>query len=92
MRDFELAKDKVMMGAERRSMIISEEEKRNHRFSRSRARFGGKLLPVLIRFTKSRLSRAAWLGSDPATAEDEKHTYPKEICSKLGHFVRRSRC
>ena len=29
MDDFELAKDKVMMGAERRSMIISDEEKRN---------------------------------------------------------------
>jgi cell division protease FtsH len=29
MVDFELAKDKVMMGAERRSMIISDEEKRN---------------------------------------------------------------
>ena len=26
MGDFELAKDKVMMGAERRSMIISDEE------------------------------------------------------------------
>ena len=29
MHDFELAKDKVMMGPERKSMIISEEEKRN---------------------------------------------------------------
>ncbi len=29
MRDFEDAKDKVMMGAERRSMVMSEDEKRN---------------------------------------------------------------
>ncbi len=29
MHDFELAKDKVMMGAERRSMILTEDEKRN---------------------------------------------------------------
>ncbi len=29
MEDFELSKDKVMMGAERRSMILSSEEKRN---------------------------------------------------------------
>jgi cell division protease FtsH len=29
MRDFEEAKDKVMMGAERRSMVMTEEEKRN---------------------------------------------------------------
>jgi cell division protease FtsH len=28
MIDFEVAKDKVMMGAERRSMILSEEEKK----------------------------------------------------------------
>ncbi len=29
MPDFELAKDKVMMGAERKSMIMSQEERRN---------------------------------------------------------------
>jgi len=28
MGDFELAKDKVLMGAERKSMVISNEEKR----------------------------------------------------------------
>ena len=31
MADFELAKDKVFMGTERRSMVISDEEKRNDR-------------------------------------------------------------
>jgi cell division protease FtsH len=34
MLDFEFAKDKVLMGAERRSMIISESEKRSRRFTK----------------------------------------------------------
>ena len=35
MSDFEHAKDKVMMGVERKSMVISDAEKKNHRLSRS---------------------------------------------------------
>ena len=38
MHDFEFAKDKVMMGAERRSMIISDEEKKRDGDSRGRTR------------------------------------------------------
>ena len=38
MLDFEFAKDKVLMGAERRSMIISEEREAGHGDPRSRAR------------------------------------------------------
>ena len=36
MYDFEVAKDKVMMGAERKSMLLTDEEKR-HRLSRGRS-------------------------------------------------------
>ena len=43
MLDFEIAKDKVLMGAERRSMIISDEEKRG-RPSRGRPRVLAALL------------------------------------------------
>jgi cell division protease FtsH len=39
--EFEDAKDKVMMGAERRSMVMTEEEKRNDRLSRGRPRHRG---------------------------------------------------
>jgi cell division protease FtsH len=35
MQDFEKAKDKVMMGAERRSMVMSEEERRNTAYHES---------------------------------------------------------
>ena len=35
MEDFERAKDKIMMGAERRSMVMTEEEKRNTAYHES---------------------------------------------------------
>jgi cell division protease FtsH len=38
MEDFERAKDKIMMGAERRSMVMPEEEKQEHGLSRVRPR------------------------------------------------------
>jgi cell division protease FtsH len=43
--DFEWAKDKVMMGSERRSMIISEKEKRNTAWHEAGHTVVGKLLP-----------------------------------------------
>ena len=40
MYDFELAKDKVLMGVERKSLLLSDEEKKSHGLSRSRTRAG----------------------------------------------------
>jgi cell division protease FtsH len=45
MFDFEMAKDKIMMGAERRSMVMSEEEKRNTAYHESGHAVVAKLLP-----------------------------------------------
>ncbi|WP_147695552.1 ATP-dependent zinc metalloprotease FtsH [Vogesella mureinivorans] len=45
MLDFESAKDKIMMGAERRSMVMSEEEKRNTAYHESGHAVVAKLLP-----------------------------------------------
>ena len=45
MVDLELAKDKVMMGAERRSMLISDEEKRNTAYHEAGHALVAKLLP-----------------------------------------------
>ena len=39
--DFELAKDKVMMGAERKSMLLSEDDKRDTAYHEGRPRSGG---------------------------------------------------
>ena len=45
MEDFEKAKDKIMMGAERRSMVMSEEEKRNTAYHESGHAVVAKLVP-----------------------------------------------
>ena len=45
MEDFESAKDKIMMGAERRSMIMPEEERRNTAYHESGHAVVAKLLP-----------------------------------------------
>jgi len=45
MEDFEKAKDKIMMGAERRSMVMSEEEKRNTAYHESGHTVVAKLVP-----------------------------------------------
>src|SRR5450830_2033266 len=45
MYDFEMAKDKIMMGAERRSMVMSDEEKRNTAYHESGHAVVAKLLP-----------------------------------------------
>jgi cell division protease FtsH len=45
MDDFERAKDKIMMGAERRSMVMPEEEKKNTAYHESGHAVVAKLLP-----------------------------------------------
>jgi len=45
MEDFEAAKDKIMMGAERRSMIMPEEERRNTAYHESGHAVVARLLP-----------------------------------------------
>jgi len=45
MEDFESAKDKIMMGAERRSMVMTDEEKKNTAYHESGHAIVAKLLP-----------------------------------------------
>src|SRR6184192_4023793 len=45
MDDFERAKDKVIMGAERKSMVMPEEERRNTAYHESGHALIGKMLP-----------------------------------------------
>ena len=79
MRDFELAKDKVMMGAERRSMIISDEEKRITAFHEAGHALVAKLLPGADPIHKvTIIPRGMALGLTQQLPIDEKHTYPKE--------------
>ncbi|MBI5583601.1 MAG: ATP-dependent metallopeptidase FtsH/Yme1/Tma family protein [Deltaproteobacteria bacterium] len=79
MIDFETAKDKVMMGTERRSMIISEEEKRNTAYHEAGHTLVAKLLPGTDPIHKvTIIPRGRALGLTQQLPLDEKHTYPKD--------------
>ncbi len=79
MQDFELAKDKVMMGSERKSMIISEEEKRNTAYHEAGHALVAKMLPGADPIHKvTIIPRGMALGLTQQIPIDEKHTYPKD--------------
>jgi cell division protease FtsH len=79
MDDFELAKDKVMMGAERRSMIISDEEKRNTAYHEAGHALVAKLLPGADPIHKvTIIPRGMALGLTQQLPIDEKHTYARD--------------
>ena len=76
MMDMELAKDKVMMGAERRSMIISDEEKRTTAYHEAGHALVAKLLPGADPVHKvTIIPRGMALGLTQQLPEDEKYTY-----------------
>jgi cell division protease FtsH len=78
MNDFEFAKDKVMMGAERRSMVISDAEKRNTAYHESGHALVARLLPGSDPIHKvTIIPRGMALGLTQQLPVDEKHTYPK---------------
>jgi cell division protease FtsH len=79
MVDFENAKDKVLMGTERKSMIISEEEKKITAYHESGHTLVARLLPDTDPIHKvTIIPRGRALGLTQQLPVDEKHTYPKE--------------
>ncbi|HEX2932068.1 MAG TPA: ATP-dependent zinc metalloprotease FtsH [Candidatus Binatia bacterium] len=79
MVDLESAKDKVMMGAERRSMIISDEEKRNTAYHEAGHALVAKLLPGADPIHKvTIIPRGMALGLTQQLPMEEKYTYPRE--------------
>ncbi len=79
MDDFEEAKDKVLMGVERKSMIISEDEKRNTAYHEAGHTLVAKLLPGTDPIHKvTIIPRGRALGLTQQLPIDEKHTYSKE--------------
>jgi cell division protease FtsH len=79
MTDFEDAKDKVLMGTERKSMIISEEEKRITAYHESGHTLVAKLLPNTDPIHKvTIIPRGRALGLTQQLPVDEKHTYPRD--------------
>ncbi len=79
MVDFEDAKDKVLMGTERRSMIISDEEKKIIAYHEAGHTLVGKLLPHTDPVHKvSIIPHGRALGVTQHLPVDEKHLQPKE--------------
>jgi cell division protease FtsH len=79
MGDFEFAKDKVMMGAERKSMVISIEERRITAYHESGHALVARLLPGSDPIHKvTIIPRGMALGLTQQLPVDEKHTYPKQ--------------
>jgi len=79
MSDFEFAKDKVLMGAERRSMVISDLEKKNTAYHESGHVLVARLLPGSDPIHKvTIIPRGMALGVTQQLPVDEKHTYPKK--------------
>jgi cell division protease FtsH len=79
MADFEFAKDKVLMGAERRSMIISDEEKKVTAIHEA----GHALLTVLLPYADpihkvTIIPRGMALGVTQQLPLDDKHNYSRE--------------
>ena len=79
MNDFELAKDKVMMGTERKSMIISDEEKRITAYHESGHALVAKLLPGADPVHKvTIIPRGMALGLTQQLPVDERHSQHKQ--------------
>ncbi len=79
MEDFEAAKDKVLMGVERKSMIISEEEKKTTAYHEAGHAILAKLLPNADPIHKvTIIPRGRALGVTQQLPLDDRHTYNKE--------------
>ena len=90
MQDLEDAKDKVLMGVERKSMIISDDEKKTTAYHEAGHTLTAKLLPDTDPIHKvTIIPRGMALGLTQQLPLDDKHTYTKEylfnnICILMG--------
>ncbi len=80
MDDFEMAKDKVLMGVERKSMVISEEEKNATAYHEAGHALAAKKLPNADPVYKvSIIPRGRAMGVTQQLPIDDRHTYKKEF-------------
>ncbi len=79
MIDFDDAKDKVLMGVERRSMVISDDEKKNTAYHEAGHTLVAKLIPGTDPVHKvSIIPRGRALGVTMQLPIEDKHSYTKE--------------
>lgn len=80
MTDFEGAKDKVLMGVERKSLIISDAEKRNTAFHEAGHALVAAMLPHADPLHKvTIIPRGMALGVTMQLPADDKHTYTRDF-------------
>ena len=78
MQQFELAKDKIMMGAERRSMVMSEKEKLNTAYHEAGHAIVGRLMPEHDPVYKvSIIPRGRALGVTMFLPEDDRYSHSR---------------
>ncbi|HPN80782.1 ATP-dependent zinc metalloprotease FtsH [Dokdonella sp.] len=93
MQDFERAKDKIMMGAERRSMIMSDDEKKLTAYHEAGHAIIGRLVPDHDPVYKvTIIPRGRALGVTMYLPENDRYSYNKEnlisrLCSLYGGRV-----
>ncbi|MBN2297551.1 MAG: ATP-dependent zinc metalloprotease FtsH [Deltaproteobacteria bacterium] len=80
MQDLEMAKDKVLMGVERKSMVISEEEKNTTAYHEAGHALVAKKLPNADPVYKvSIIPRGRAMGVTQQLPIDDRHTYSKDF-------------
>lgn len=90
MEEFEKAKDKIMMGAERKSMVMSEKEKMNTAYHESGHAIVGRLVPEHDPVYKvSIIPRGRALGVTMFLPEEDRYSLSRQcilsqICSLYG--------
>jgi len=79
MQDFEKAKDKILMGPERKSMVMPEEERRNTAYHEAGHALIGKLLPKCDPVHKvTIIPRGRALGVTMSLPEKDRYSYDRE--------------
>src|SRR5210317_2062140 len=90
MEEFEKAKDKIMMGTERRSMVMSEKEKRNTAYHEAGHAIVGRLVPDHDPVYKvSIIPRGRALGVTMFLPEEDRYSHSRrfiisQVCSLFG--------
>ncbi len=80
LKDFEFAKDKVLMGVERKSMVLTEQEKRTTAYHEAGHALMAKLLPGTDPVHKvTIIPRGRALGLTMQLPVDDRHSYSKDF-------------
>jgi len=89
MEDFETAKDKVLMGKERRSMVLTDEQKRNTAYHETGHVMVAKFIPGSDPIHKATIiPRGRSLGSTHFLPLDDRLTYSKSYCeATIAHLL-----